>query len=59
MVLAVDWAFLCPSRAHDQVFIESAMYLLKSFSCQINIQFHWTRKLKENGNLGVVFYMEA
>ena len=21
------------------------MYLLQSFSCQINIQFHWTRKL--------------
>ena len=21
------------------------MYLLRSFSCQINMQFHWTRKL--------------
>ena len=21
------------------------MYLLKSFSCEINIQFHWSRKL--------------
>ena len=45
MVLAVDWAFLCLSRAHHQVFIESAKYLLKFFSCQVNIQFHWTRKL--------------
>ena len=41
----MDCAFFCLSGAHDQVFIEGAMYLLKSFSCQVNIQFYWTRKL--------------
>ena len=36
--------FLLMKEEH-QVFIARTMYLLKSFSCQINIRYHWTRKL--------------
>ena len=35
---------------------EDIMYLLKSFSCQIYIQFHWTRKLAP---LTVVFLVSC
>ena len=48
MVLAVDYAFYVSfllMKEEHQVFIGRTMYLWKSFSFQINNQFHWTRKL--------------
>ena len=48
MVLAMDCVFYVSfllMKEEHQVFIARTVYLLKSFSCQTNIQFHWTGKL--------------
>ena len=55
MVLTVICVFFVSfllMKAMHQVFIQSTMYLLKSFSRQINIEFLWTREL---AHLIVVF----
>ena len=48
-------SFLLMKEEH-QAFIARAMYFLKSFSCQMNIQFHCTRKLALLTVVFLVFY---